>query len=180
MSAMASQIIGVSIVCSTVCSGADQRTYQSSASLAFVWWIHRLTVNSPHKGPVTRKMFPFDDVIIKQYVRWFTSYCCSGLIWDEFTPTCPSTGFNQIPAEVDVWMNNHIKYFACMSIQIHTLLLVNHVSKMRPEFAKYTWYNRLKRRPHCINDPANAPGCYVGAWIVSVLLGQRWRLCCLI
>ena len=23
-------------------------------------------VNSPHKGPVTRKMFPFDDVIIKQ------------------------------------------------------------------------------------------------------------------
>ena len=26
--------------------------------------IHRIPVNSPHKGPVTRKMFPFDDVVI--------------------------------------------------------------------------------------------------------------------
>ena len=37
---------------------------QSSASLAFVRGIHRWPVNSPHKGPVTRKMFPFDDVIM--------------------------------------------------------------------------------------------------------------------
>ena len=29
----------------------------------FVWGIHRWPVNSPHKGPVTRKMFPFDDAI---------------------------------------------------------------------------------------------------------------------
>ena len=36
MSAMASQITGVTIVDSTVCSGADQRKHQSSASLAFV------------------------------------------------------------------------------------------------------------------------------------------------
>ena len=33
---MASQFTGVSIVCSTVCSGADQRKHQSSVSLAFV------------------------------------------------------------------------------------------------------------------------------------------------
>ena len=32
-------------------------------SLAFVRGIHRWSVNSLHKGPVTRKMFPFDDVI---------------------------------------------------------------------------------------------------------------------
>ena len=38
--------------------------HQSSASLAFVRGIHRWPVNSPHKGPVTRKMFPFDDVIM--------------------------------------------------------------------------------------------------------------------
>ena len=44
-------------------SGVDQRKHQSSASLAFVRGIHRRPVNSPHKGPVTRKMFPFDDVI---------------------------------------------------------------------------------------------------------------------
>ena len=45
-------------------SGADQRKPQSSASLAFVWGIHRWPVNSPHKWPVTRKMFQFVDVII--------------------------------------------------------------------------------------------------------------------
>ena len=50
--------------CLLVCSGADQRKHQSSASLAFVRGIHRSPVNSAHKGPVTRKMFPFDDVIM--------------------------------------------------------------------------------------------------------------------
>ena len=35
MTAKVSQITGVSIVCSTICSGADQRKHQSSASLAF-------------------------------------------------------------------------------------------------------------------------------------------------
>ena len=59
-------------VYSTVYSGADERKHQSSASLAIVRWIHRGPVNSPHKWPVTRKMFPFDDVIMgfkHSYVR---------------------------------------------------------------------------------------------------------------
>ena len=64
MSTMASEITSLTIVYSTVYSGADQSKHQSSASLAFVWGIHRGPVNSPHKWPVTRKMFPFDDVII--------------------------------------------------------------------------------------------------------------------
>ena len=59
---MASQITSVSIIDSTVCSGEDQRKHQSSASLVFVMAIHRWPVNSPQKGPVTRKMLPFDDV----------------------------------------------------------------------------------------------------------------------
>ena len=66
MHAMASQITGVSIVCSTFGSGADQRIHQSSASLAFVREIRRWPVNSPHKRPVTRKIFPFDDVIMSK------------------------------------------------------------------------------------------------------------------
>ena len=64
ISAMASQITSLTIVYSTVYSDADQRKHQSSASLAFVGGIHRWPVNSPHKGPVTRKIFPFDDVIM--------------------------------------------------------------------------------------------------------------------
>ena len=57
MTPMASQITGVSIVCSTVCSGTDKRKDESHASLAFVRGIHRWLVDSPHKGPATRKMF---------------------------------------------------------------------------------------------------------------------------
>ena len=64
MGAMASQISNITIVYWTIYSGADQRKYQSSTSLAFVRGIHRWPVNSPHKGPVAWKMFPFDDVIM--------------------------------------------------------------------------------------------------------------------
>ena len=64
MDAMASQITILTIVYSAVYSGADKKKHQSSASLAFLKGIHRWPMNSPHKGPVTRKMFPFDDVIM--------------------------------------------------------------------------------------------------------------------
>ena len=70
MSSMASQITSLTIVYSTVYSRADQRKHQSSASLAFVRGIHRWPVNSPHKWPVTRKMFPFDDVIMDRGVPY--------------------------------------------------------------------------------------------------------------
>ena len=73
MSAMVYQITGASIVYSTVISGADQRKHQSSASLAFVRGIHRWPVDSSHKGPVTRKMFPFDDVIMTINCRSWSS-----------------------------------------------------------------------------------------------------------
>ena len=69
MSTGASQITSLTIVYSTVYSDADQRKYQSPASLAFVRGIHRGPVNSPHKWPVTRKMFPFHDVIMSIYIH---------------------------------------------------------------------------------------------------------------
>ena len=64
MGAIAFQITSLAIVYSTVDSDADQRKHYSSASLAFVRGIHRGPVNSLHKWPVTRKMFPFDDDIM--------------------------------------------------------------------------------------------------------------------
>ena len=64
MGAMGSQIIRLTIVYSTVYPDTDQRKHQSSVSLAFVRGIHQGLVNSPHKGPVTRKMFSLDDVIM--------------------------------------------------------------------------------------------------------------------
>ena len=77
MGPMASQITSLTIVHSAVYAGADQRKHQSSASLAFVRGIHRGPVNSPHKWSVTRKMFPFNDVImnIKQLIWEFVKYC---------------------------------------------------------------------------------------------------------
>ena len=88
MTTIASQITSLTIVYSTVYSGADQSKHQSSASLAFVWGIHRGPVNSPHKGPVTRKMFPFDDVIMvysKNYTHGsrFVLFC-HGLATHDF------------------------------------------------------------------------------------------------
>ena len=68
MGAMASQITNLTIVYSTVYSSTDQRKHQSSASLAFVRGIRRWPVNSPHKWPVTRKMFPLDDVSMERDV----------------------------------------------------------------------------------------------------------------
>ena len=63
-STMASQITSLTIFYSSVYSGTDQRKQQRSASLAFVRGIHRWVVDSLHRGPVARKMFPFDDVIM--------------------------------------------------------------------------------------------------------------------
>ena len=67
---MAPQITGVLIVCLTVCSGTYQRKHQR---LAFVMGIYRWPGDFPHKGPVTRKMFPFDDVIMTKLINWTVS-----------------------------------------------------------------------------------------------------------
>ena len=64
MGAMASQITSLTIVYYRLFKAQIQKKHPSSASLAFVMGIHRWPVNSPHKGPVARKMFPFDDVIM--------------------------------------------------------------------------------------------------------------------
>ena len=67
--AIASQITSLTIVYSIVYSSANQRKHQRSASLAFVRGIHRWPVNSSHKWPVMRKMFPFNDVIMQMSPR---------------------------------------------------------------------------------------------------------------
>ena len=79
MTTIASQITSLTIVYSTVYSGADQSKHQRSASLVFVWGIHRGPVSSPHKWPVTRKMFPFDDVIMGASLKWTVWKKCQKL-----------------------------------------------------------------------------------------------------
>ena len=69
MSAISSQITSLTFVYSTAYSGADKKKHQSSASLTFVRGNHRWSVDFPHKGPETRKMFPFDNVIVWSTIK---------------------------------------------------------------------------------------------------------------
>ena len=90
MTMLASQITSLPVVCSIVYSDVNQRKHQSSASLAFVREIHRGPVNFPHKWPVTRKMFPFDDVIMTKpfAVRSWIKNFISQFYVDIITSSC--------------------------------------------------------------------------------------------
>ena len=69
MSAMASQITGVPIVCLNVCSGTDQRNkHQSRGESTNDRWIHWWIPLTTHKEPVMPKMFPFCDTNMRKYV----------------------------------------------------------------------------------------------------------------
>ena len=73
ISAMASQITSLTIVYSR---RRSKKTSKLSVTGLF-WGIHRWPMNCPHKGPVTRKMFPFDDVIMIRTSR-SPGYFCDG------------------------------------------------------------------------------------------------------
>ena len=81
MGTMASQMTSFAIVYSTIYWGTDQWKHQSFASLAFVRGIHRWPVNSPHKEPVTWKMFPFDDVIMSHPIPGPYGWAMGCLSW---------------------------------------------------------------------------------------------------
>ena len=112
MGTIASQITSLTVIYSTVYSDADQRKHQSSESLAFVRGIHRLPVNSPHKWPVTRKMFPFDDVIMRRHdIDWLGSiifimlYCSGNIVKLDLPHGCWNTSHTWVLVLVDtmVW-----------------------------------------------------------------------------
>ena len=124
MSAMASQITSLMIVYSTVYSGADEKRHQNSASLAFVRGIHRWPVNSPHKGPVTREMFPFDDVIM--LITWQKNVPCDSLFGKQNSPHTTDDIFKRI-----LW----VKMFICWS-RLHTNVEVS----MQCSYNECSWY----------------------------------------
>ena len=104
MGAMASQITSPTIVYLAIYSGADQRKDQSSAPLAFVWGIHWWPENSPHKWPVTRKMFPFVDVIM-------LAAKTSDVDLNVLLPT-PSNGIRRAPYNVKMDMDLVMSWLA--------------------------------------------------------------------
>ena len=126
MGAIASQITSLTIVYSSVYSGADQSKHQSSASLAFV-----SPVNSPHKWPVTRKMFPFDDVIMchPKYIvtlgnpnHTLFKYVCFDSVW-VWANSCANT-LCQNGIVVTCVVNSHVYTISQLSIHINIFVLL--------------------------------------------------------
>ena len=145
VTATASLITSLTIVCSTVYSSADRRKHQSSASLAFVWGIHRRPVNSPHKWPVTRKMSPFDDVImvLMTFIYWsciFNSLRPSDAYMRQQTN---SLGYLLIyPPQIATVMKP-MSFFCSMYSPISHAKSLGESQEWNMVFQRNTWY-RLK------------------------------------
>ena len=130
MSSMASQITSLTIVYSTIYSRVDQRKHQSSASLAFV------PVNSPHKGPVTREMFPLDDVIMmSRGIELAFQECCILVeylfVFFSSNPNMPAqiiirwVIFNSMPYHIYAWVcqeRTYLNYYGFSLICVHYTL----------------------------------------------------------
>ena len=145
MSVMSSLITSLTIVYSSVYSAADQWKHQSSASLAFVKGIHRWPVNSPHKWPVTRKMFPFDDVIIPDDVlNWIflnENVRISITISLKFVPRGP---INDISALVQIMARRRPGGKALSEPVMVSLL--THTSVTRPQWVDFGYKARISPR----------------------------------
>ena len=83
--------------CAAVFSGADQRKPQCSASQALCEGNHQWPIDSSRKGPVTRKMFPFDDVNVRMASKNVTFFL---LISAQRTGATGQTGFSGRPGPV--------------------------------------------------------------------------------
>ena len=117
MGVIASQITSLTVVYSTVYSGADLRQHRCSASVTFVRGIHRWPVNSSHKWPVTRKMFPFDDAImvVKNPIT-------------DFRTVCSHWNIINFPEDVDTkqYLASHIRYLLSYQSLFNVLSLLCH------------------------------------------------------
>ena len=94
MGTMAAQITRLTIVYSTVYSRRRPKKTSKLHVTGLVREIHRWQVNSPHKGPVTRKMFPFDDVVM---------LCRHGVAFQTFAEATANITSNFIDVVQRLW-----------------------------------------------------------------------------
>ena len=161
MGAMAPQITNLTIVYSTVYPGADQRKHQSSASLAFVRGIHRLPVNTPHKGPVTRKMFLFDDVITTKLHQ-------ERIKWQKITSTtnqCTYAKLHQVPI---IWS----KWNKAQRTNIHTYMLNSSVT---PDMTKMNKVQETSNASYDKNKQGTTNQCAYAKQNQELIIWQKFK-----
>ena len=162
-------------------SGADQRKHQSSASLAFVRGIHRWPVNSPHKGPVTRKMFPFDDVIMVLIMQ------------DDWEPRLPristTSHHRDIIKKIQTYFNISPNTFSPTRVDMNTVGLIP-CSRLEEDpalidngrtrqLAFSPWYRRnILLIIWELYMMIKFPGIRKGQWVMSVLKNRDAALFC--
>ena len=143
MSAMSFQITSITIVYSTVYSGADQE-------------IHRWPVNSPYKGPVTRKMSQFDDVIMSLGRRFIIVVPGAPLThWGRVTHICvgnltiigSDNGLSPGRRQAITWTNVGILLIGPLGTNISEMLIVIHTRSFKKIHLKMS---SGKWRPFCL------------------------------
>ena len=122
MRAMSSRLTDVSVVCSNVCSSADQRKHQSSASQAFVIGNHRWPVGSPHRGPVTRKYF---HLLASHNGEAFR---VSILPANRHKSTLLESWYRTI--FICSWINTHIRSSVVTTLQVYEINSISQVSDL--------------------------------------------------
>ena len=164
-------------------SGAILRKHQSSASLAFVRGIHRWPVNSQHKWPVTRKMFPFNDVIMVRKLF-----------------QCPNIGSNLNICHFVKYSHQLIYYWQCTPKSVlkgimHTIFFILHLQNSftgtamwlqwyRSNSLYWMWQKWRVPLSHCHRETNNAMGFVDYSWRVrcipnssrSLLLGRLRKI----
>ena len=139
MSAMASQITGVSIIYSTICSGTYQRKYQSSASLAFLRGIHRSQRASNAENVSIRWRH---QVSILQCISPY--YCIT-----RSDCTCDTWTFLNMHGPI-AWFDNYI-FIRILCIRVHTQLKDLKDQVKRRNYRVHCW--SFPRRYHLLyND----------------------------
>ena len=142
MGTMAPQITSLTIVYSTVYSGTDQSKHQSSTSLAFVWGIHRGPVNSPHKWPVTWKMFPFDDVIMI-YVNGALAKLLLEWGIDVLSHHIPLFDMIQL------FIHDYIQFWIISSFFIFVIIILNVITyPCSGDMGPKLWYGHYQKKPN--------------------------------
>ena len=118
-----------------------------------MWGIHRSPVNSPHKWPATRKMFPFDDVIME-------FHCLLRLLFFRLTSKCTCNRRSQTQWR-HRWRNQDENTFSSTSViwsfhtwcQIETMLNVlkfSKLTKFRYSVRLFRW--KCHRKWVCCSD----------------------------